>query len=151
LCGGCVAPLEPGWSGGRLRRMELDQLIGAYWQHYQLTGSTGHRERICGAAYGWANDLAEGVAAGSETGVRLEIGPVELMLRLAAHAPDEEALAYLGAGPVQSYLSRGSADLQAVDAAARQSARFRAALGPAWFDDHPPEDASRRRWFSLSV
>jgi hypothetical protein len=140
-----------GCLGGRLRRVELGQLIGAYWQHYQLRRSTGHRERICGTAYGWANDLVDGIAAGTETGIRLEVGPVELMLRLAAHAPDDEALAYLGAGPVQSYLSCGSTDLQAVDAAARQSERFRAALGPAWFDDHVAPDASRRRWFSLPV
>jgi hypothetical protein len=60
-------------------------------------------------------------------------------------------LAYLGAGPLQSYLSCGSADVQAVEAAARQSQSFRVALGPAWFDDHLPVDASRRRWFSLSV
>jgi hypothetical protein len=131
--------------------MDLDQLIGAYWQHYQLRRSTGHRERICGAAYAWANDLVDGLAAGTETGVRLEVGRVELMLRLAAHAPDDEALAYLGAGPVQSYLSCRSTDLRAVEAAARQSQSFRVALGPAWLDDHLPTDASPRRWFSLPV
>jgi hypothetical protein len=131
--------------------MELDQLIGAYWQHYQLNRSTGNRERICSAAYAWANDLVDGIVAGTETAIRLEVGPVELMLRLAAHAPDDEALTYLGAGPIQSYLSCGTTDLQAVDAAACQSQRFRTALGPAWFDDHAPADASRRRWFSLPV
>ena len=128
--------------------MGMDQLIGAYWQHYQLAHARGRGDRIYGTAYAWAGELVDDVAARADTGVRVGVGPVELMLKLAAHAPDEKALAYLGAGPVERYLSCGSPDLDAVDAAAIQSERFRLALRCAWFDDRlPARDSQRLRRF----
>lgn len=70
---------------------------------------------------------------------------IELLCDLAAGAPDERALSYLGAGPVEDLLAKAdSAVVDAVDAATRRDPRFRTALRCAWFDDHLDSDDARR-------
>jgi len=56
------------------------------------------------------------------------------MVMLAKRAPDELALAYLGAGPVENYLARPDADIDAIDRTARRDPSFRTALRCAWFE-----------------
>ncbi len=59
---------------------------------------------------------------------------VHLMVMLAKRAPDELALAYLGAGPVENYLARPDADIEAIDRGARRDPSFGMALRCAWFE-----------------
>ncbi len=66
-----------------------------------------------------------------------------------AAAPDDGALASLGAGPVEGLLATHAARFgEVVDAAARTDDRFRTALRCAWYDDKvDAELATRLRRF----
>jgi hypothetical protein len=67
-----------------------------------------------------------------------------LMVTLAKRAPDELALAYLGAGPVENYLARPDADIEAVDRAGRRDPSFRMALRCARFESSLCKRHARR-------
>jgi hypothetical protein len=128
--------------------VRLDQLIGAYWQHYQLARLSAGAPHADPDVYAWASEFVDHVVGGSGPRARLEVDPVELMLRLATHAPDDDALTYLALGPIETYLARGRADLRAIEAAARQNERFRTALGRTRLDERrAPADARRFRRF----
>ena len=86
--------------------MDLDELIGAYWQQYQLASSSDRTERVRADDYFWAWAFVNDVACGEIQDVDLEVEPIELMIALADQAPDHQALSYLGAGPVENYLRR---------------------------------------------
>jgi hypothetical protein len=60
--------------------------------------------------------------------------------------PDDQALAYLGAGPVEDFLLERHADdvIDQVEVAARRSAGFRSALHCAHYDDVVAPDARDR-------
>jgi hypothetical protein len=132
--------------------MDADVAIDAYWQHYLLSRSSVAAERFAAEAFAWAPDWVDAVAAGNLEGDAPEVDPIGLMVTLAKRAPDEEALAYLGAGPVESYLGRRGADIDGIDRAARRDASFRLALRCAWFDQSlPSSDAERLRRFGPST
>ncbi len=72
---------------------------------------------------------------------------LDLLVRLARAAPDEEVLGYLGAGAFEDYLV-ADPDVAGVEALARRDERFRIALNAAWYDSRlSPEDAARLRRF----
>ena len=114
--------------------MHADEAIDAYWQHYLLSRSTVRAERLAAEHFFWACEWVDAVAAGEVASDPPEIDPIDLMVMLAKRAPDELGLAYLGAGPVEAYLARPDADIDAIDRAARRDASFRMALRCAWFE-----------------
>lgn len=79
---------------------------------------------------------------------RLGVDRVELLIALADCAPDQAAMAYLGAGPIENLLVYHEPSIDVIDQAAQRSENFRNALRSAWFDDHiAPADAQRLRRF----
>src|SRR5207244_2963374 len=93
----------------------------------------------------WAYEWVDAVVAGE---VAPAMHPIHLMVELAKRAPDEMALCYLGAGPVENYLARPDADIDAIDRAARRNSSFRMALRCAWFESRLSKpDAERLRRF----
>jgi hypothetical protein len=63
----------------------------------------------------------------------------ELIHALAERAPDSADLGFLGAGPVEDYISADEAALQWVEAEARRSENYRKALASVWVDHLPPD------------
>jgi hypothetical protein len=128
--------------------VDAEVAIDAYWHHYLLAHMGGSADRLEAEGYFWAYEWVEAAVAGKVKGEAPETDPIDLMVKLAKRAPDDMALAYLGAGPVENYLARPSADIDAVDRAARRDARFRTALRCAWFEHSlPSSDAERLRRF----
>jgi hypothetical protein len=95
-------------------------------------------ERLAADEWHWASeDVDRRVAEDTDV--------IALLVGLADGAPDDPALAYLGAGPVESLVvGRGAAVVDEVEAAARRSERFQIALRCAWFDETLPPDAAER-------
>ena len=128
--------------------MQADEVVEGYWQHYLLSQSGARGDRLAAGDLFWAYESVEAAINGAvEPGLPV-VAPVELMCKLAERAPDDKALVYLGAGPVEIYLRLPNPDVDAVERAARRSERFRAALRSAWFDENlPGADAERLRRF----
>jgi hypothetical protein len=116
-------------------------LIATYWEHYRLSTSDVREDRLRSAELAWACDDVEATV---ETD---RVAALELLGDLATAAPDERALSYLGAGPVEQALRGADAEaVSAVDALARRNQHFRTALRSAWFDDQlDPGDRARLR------
>jgi hypothetical protein len=114
--------------------MHADEAVDAYWQHYLLSRSTVRAERHAAEHFCWAYEWLDAVASGKLERDAPKINPINLMVTLAKRAPDELALAYLGAGPVENYLARPDADIEAIDRAASRDPSFRMALRCACFE-----------------
>lgn len=72
---------------------------------------------------------------------------VDLLCLIADRAPDptDEALAYLGAGPIEDLIARHAARfIDEIDGAARTSERFRRALQSTWFSESIDPSIARR-------
>ena len=133
--------------------MELGALVDAYWEYYRRTsGGATRPERLGADEFSWAWDEVESLIHDDEIAERqLGLHRVGLLIALAEGAPDQEALAYLGAGPVEELLRDHEPNIGSIDEAARQNERFRYALRCAWFDrDLPAADAERLRRFGAS-
>jgi hypothetical protein len=105
-------------------------LLDDYWEHWRLL--RGNRDdRLQAKASGRSHDVVdEAVEEGNPAAI-------ELLLALAEAAPSEGDCALIGAGPLEKLISIHSARLttpegaslvDAIDAAARHSGRFRRAL-----------------------
>ena len=123
----------------------MQALAARYWEHYDLTAAKGD-----GGAAG--EELWDDVEAVNAAARENAPEAVSLLVAVAEAAPDNVALAYLGAGPVEELLIGHAEDVvEAVDLAAQGSERFRYALRCAWFDDEvPAEVAERLRRFGPS-
>ena len=124
--------------------MQAEVAVDAYWQHYLLSNSAIRAERVAAEKFLWAYEWVYSAITGELEGHAARVDPIELMVHLAKCAPDDMALRYLGAGPVEDYLRRPGADIDAVDRAARRDRRFRMALRCAWFEDSLPSSATKR-------
>ncbi len=103
-------------------------LPDAYWRHYVLAFRGDRQQRLAAQELDWAEDEVHEALRDAQTAV-------ELLVRLAEAAPDEAALAYLGAGPIEELLDSSAGDVvDGVEEAANRSAPFRYALRCAWFD-----------------
>ncbi|MDQ6947196.1 MAG: hypothetical protein M3256_13230 [Actinomycetota bacterium] len=117
-----AGPWEP-------RRMADPILPETYWRRYVLMFRGNREQRLAARELDWADDevrdaLGEPVKA------------VGLLVRLADAAPDDQALAYLGAGPIEDLLvDPAPAVVDEIERAARRNKHFRYALRSAWFDD----------------
>lgn len=132
----------------RLRDVEADIAVDAYWQRYLLSESADDAARLAADSFLWACEWVDSVVAGELKGEPPMVDPNELLLQLAKRAPDDPALRFLGSGPLERYLRRPDADIDAIDRAARRDRRFRLALRWACFTDGLPSSASQRlrRW-----
>lgn len=133
----------PIFLGALDQNRDVDELVSAYWQQYQLSTSDSREDRLRSDQYFWAwqevdarmDDLAPADA-------------VALLVTLADAAPSDAALGYLGAGPVEDLFAYRAAEVvDEVDEAARTHARFRVALTAAWYEKVPPEIVQRLRRF----
>jgi hypothetical protein len=121
---------------------EFSELVDAYWEHYRLSTSSERAERLSADSTRWAVDEVDAIASDDDRAV-------PLMVALADAADDAQALAYLGAGPIEDVVLAGSpAVVDRIEGAAERSERFRYALRCAWFDGHiPPAVSVRLRRF----
>jgi len=120
------------------------ELAAAYWEHHRRATSTVRADRLSQDDVLWAwEEIHERVLDHPEA-------VVDLLVIIADAAPDDAALAYLGAGPVEELLhpSVSSAVVDRVEHAAVHSETFRKALRCAWFDGRvSPAIADRLRRF----
>jgi hypothetical protein len=115
--------------------VERDELVEAYWQHWRLGSSEDRDDRLRQPTHAWAWDEVERAVADRDGDV------VELLVALADAAPDDAALAYLGAGPVEDLVRvHGEAVAAALERAAESDVNLRRALRSVWLD--PDGDAA---------
>jgi hypothetical protein len=116
-------------------------VVPAYWRFHSMSSSNKRADRLRAGEYQWAWEAVEGEVDADPP------NSITLLVELAEAASDDVALAYLGAGPVESLLcNHGSTVVfDRVEGAARQSSAFATALRSAWFDEHVPEAVRRRR------
>lgn len=130
--------------------MELGEVVEAYWEYYgQFSDGASRPERLAADEFSWASDAVDLSLMSDEIAERqVGVDRVRLLMALADRAPDQAALAYLGAGPIEELLRCHEPNIGRFDNAAGQNERFRYALLCAWFDDHiAPADAQRLRRF----
>jgi hypothetical protein len=131
-------------TGQSVRVHEPSQLADSYWDHYRRATSNVRTERLSERDVRWAHD---------EVDERVRNQPEEViavLVAIADAAPDDAALAYLGAGPIEDLIRHcGSVVVvDRIEGAASRSDAFRKALRCAWFeDDVPPDVAVRLRRF----
>jgi hypothetical protein len=120
------------------------ELAAAYWEQHRRGTSTERAVRLSQDDVFWAwEEINERVIEQPED-------VVEVLVIIAEAAPDDAALAYLGAGPVEALLhpSVSTAVIDRVEHAAIHSEAFRKALRCAWFDGQlSPDVAARLRRF----
>jgi hypothetical protein len=115
-------------------------LVTDFWEHPRRSRSARRAERLSAGEFGWAYEEVED---------RVRREPTEafaLLVALDDGAPDDAALAYLGAGPVEDLLRYcGSVVVfDRVAGWARRTENFRKALRCAWFEDDVPKSVAAR-------
>lgn len=129
----------------RRQTVQVDRAepVETYWRHYQLSTSAVRSERLQSANDFWAS---ESVNDATEEPTFDVMG---LLRALADAAPDDRALCYLGAGPVEDLLRcHGDRFIGVIDDEATANARLQTALRCAWFENflHPDAAARLRRF-----
>lgn len=115
-------------------------LAASYWEYYRLAFSEDRQDRLVAER---TRDVAGEVV--NDAALENAPGVVPLLLTLAEAAPDDAALAYLGAGPIEDLLAHHALDVvDEIDEQAQRHEKFRYALRCAWFDDKLPEQAAKR-------
>jgi hypothetical protein len=114
--------------------------VAGYWEYYRRSTSTHRAERMSVDEYEWALDEVDDRVRSEPSAA------IALLVELAEGAPDDQALAYLGAGPVEDLLHEHHEDdvIGQVEVAARRSTGFRSALRCAQYDDVVPPDVRDR-------
>jgi hypothetical protein len=104
------------------------EVVAAYWRHHQLIFSEDPIERADADHWFWAWEEVDEAALAASPGI------VALLVALAKAAPNDQALAYLGAGPLEDLIRRHGAEfVDAIDLAAQTSESFRVALRCVWY------------------
>lgn len=122
------------------RRVFDEDIVRGYWEHWRR--SRGNREDRLEAEEGSrSHDLVDAAVRAGEPSV------IDLLVDLAEAAPSDDDARLVGAGPLEELLSvhrgrlavaEGAALVEAIDAAARHSPRFRRALGSVHMGDEIP-------------
>lgn len=125
----------------------VDQrFLDDYWEYWRLSRGT-RDDRIHAGGRRRSHEAVDDAVEAGEPGV------VELLVALAEAAPSEEDAGLIGAGPIEELLSCHAARLatpagadlvDAIDTAARRSARFRRALKSAYMGDEVPMPVKSR-------
>jgi hypothetical protein len=99
-----------------------DEFAQTYWEYRRL--AEGDRaQRLASRKLFWAYEQLQD-QIGSQP-----LGAVDTLVRLADSAPDDQSLAYLGAGPIEDLLASADAWLvSSFEGAARRHPRLRQAL-----------------------
>ena len=116
--------------------MDLGEACKGYWKFRRLSISPVRADRLRSDRWFQYWEVVESIADGEPA--PLEIEPLRLFEALADSAPDLDALAYLGAGPIENYLQGDDWTIDEVDQAIRQSRLLRLAFQSA----RPPDDLS---------
>lgn len=104
-----------------------DDLVDAFWLHYALSRSHLRADRLAAKDHFWAWEQVDAAVKTDQAGV------FELLLALVEAAPDNQALAYLGSGPLEDFVHLHQTDRGTeIDKASRTSERFAAALRWVW-------------------
>lgn len=104
------------------------RIVECYWEFWRLSIGDRTQRRDAEALY-WAWEWVESCVAQDPA------GSVSLVRDLAEAAPGDEAIAYLGAGPVEELVKRaiGDAGVRAsLASAVRSSAALRQSLRSVW-------------------
>jgi hypothetical protein len=121
-------------------------IVLEYWKHWRRSGGD-RADRLEAQKGSWAHDVVYDAVEAGDPAV------IELLAALAEAAPSEEDAGLVGAGPLEDLLSvhgvslltaEGSALLEAIDAAARRSVRFRRALRSVYMGDEVPAPVTQR-------
>ena len=123
------------------------QVLHDYWEQWRLAGGN-RQERLAAEGGGDRShyQVSDAVEAGDAT-------VIELLVALAETAPSDADAGLIGAGPLEELLSvhasrlatvEGAALLDAIDAGARTSRRFRLALRSAFMGDEVPTAVKER-------
>lgn len=135
------------WRGQNQLVASASDLVSGFWESYRLSSSAISADRLSAREFAWA---------AAEVDDRVQDDPSEvfdLLIALADAAPDDAALAYLGAGPIEDLLVHHGSDVvfDRVEGWARCNEHFRKALRCAWFDaDLPQPVVARLRRFGDS-
>jgi hypothetical protein len=107
--------------------MTDDELVPAYWRHYELFNSDDRAGPLAADGLFWAWEQVDQAAKDGRPGI------VNLLVALSKAAPDDAARAYLGAGPVEDLVRRHRATLSAeIETASRKNPGFATALRSVW-------------------
>jgi hypothetical protein len=119
---------------------DMNELAAAYWEHYRLSTSKDRAERLRSSETFWAWEAVNDLVDERPQDV------IPTLVALADAAPDDDALGYLGAGPVEDLINHhGSVVvIDRVEGAARRNQRFRTALTGAWYDEYVSPDVCAR-------
>lgn len=117
----------------------IDEIVKAYWEHYSSTQSSDRVLRLDAERTLWAWEAVEEEVRSPTARV------LKLLLALGHEAKDDDALAYLGAGPVEDLISwHGARYLDEIDQCARSDPAFRKALSNVWIATQVPEAVHER-------
>jgi hypothetical protein len=79
-----------------------EELVEAFWRHYQLLTSADRSERLRADEFAWAGDYVDEAVRDPVKDV------VPILLALSEAATGDSELAYLGAGPIEDLLKFGN-------------------------------------------
>ena len=139
---GIIAPVVHQWRAllypGEWMWQTDAEVAHAWWSEEPTIDAAALSET---PAHDYVDDLMERGATGA----------VDLLQALVDAAPSEDALAHLGAGPVEDLISHyrhGQAVLAEVERHARQDPRFARAVSAVWLGRGVPPEVRRRlaRW-----
>jgi hypothetical protein len=117
----------------------FDHLVDEFWECYSALVA-GPRAETSQACVEVVEDVDTRVAAGDGDSFHL-------LVALAEAAPDDQGLAYLGAGPLEELIRdrwRDAVVVDRVEGWARRSDRFRLALACVWYSDSVPDEVQQR-------
>lgn len=118
-----------------------DGIAAAYWAYYLLANSDNREDRL---------KAEKDRSPASEVDDRIEFADadvVSLLVALADAAPSDEAVAFLGAGPLEDLIRERWADEVILDRLvgwAGRNGRFAQALRGVWFGTDVPESVATR-------
>lgn len=118
--------------------LRLERLIGGYWTHRRRLAG-GRQERLDADKWAWAWDEVE--MAFIEPSART----FPMLMALIESAGDDEALAYLGAGPLENLINRyGIQFAEQIEESARRDPAFRKALANVQVSSNVPASVRDR-------
>jgi hypothetical protein len=111
---------------------KVQHLVDAYWKHYELAADD-RRQRLEAENWFWAWEEVDGAvrAPGPQT--------FDLLLALVHAARDDDALAYVGAGPFEDLVNwHGANFVDQIEQCARRDEAFRQALANVRISNNVP-------------
>jgi len=116
-----------------------DGVVDAFWRFHRLSTSGDREDRLASEEYFWAEEEVSLAIRTASPGV------VDLISSLADAAPDDMALAALGAGPLEDLIhGKGSDFADEIEQAAIANERFLRALRCVWFGSSLDDDLRKR-------